>query len=383
MKILWLCRWFGNYRIPVYKELHRLTNGDFYMAYSEESVSKLVNEQMKEALGNNALPLENEKHLIIGNPDSNFANKYLDVAWQPGILDVISKVNPDVIISDGFYQWTYAGILKSFHRKLCIFYERTSYVERNAPKWRQIYRKCIGHFADGFIINGSLTKEYLKTLGLDNKPLAIGCMVADSEGLSKAVKETKSDEIADLKEQLNIKQGGLIYLFVGQLVKRKGIDELLKEWCSHIKNYPDDYIIVAGQGVLEKELKDKYGDIPGVRFVGQVSYDKIHSYYAMADVVVMPTLEDNWSLVVPEAMSCAKPVMTTVYNGCHVELIDQGNNGYRYDPLIPGEGCKILGKFHEKDLESMGKRSQEMIVDYTPVKAAEKIYKLCQEITKK
>ena len=50
MRILWLCRWFGNYRIPVYKELNRLTNGNFYMAYSRDAVTPLVNEQMKEAL---------------------------------------------------------------------------------------------------------------------------------------------------------------------------------------------------------------------------------------------------------------------------------------------------------------------------------------------
>lgn len=383
MKILWLCRWFGNYRIPVYAELNRLTGGNFYMAYSEHSVSALVHRQMKETLGENAIPLRSEKHFVIGNPDSNFANKHLDIAWQPDLLSTISRINPDVIISDGFYQWTYAGILKSFGRKLCIFYERTAYVERNAPKWRRLYRKIMGRFADGFIINGSLTREYLSALGFEGKPMAEGCMVADSEGLSNDVSSVKHSAIDELRRELNINDNGLVYLYIGQLVERKGIKELLEEWSIHIQNYPADSLVVAGQGVLEKDLKENFGSLTGVKFVGQIPYDRIYLYYAMSDVVVMPTLEDNWSLVVPEAMSCGKPVMTTIYNGCHVELINQGGNGYRYDPKAKGEGAIILGKFHTASLLEMGKMSKEMIKDYTPKIAAKKIYNLCQNLTKK
>lgn len=121
MRILWLCRWFGNYRIPVYKELNRLTKGKFYMAYSKDAVTPLVHRQMKDALGNNAIALEKEKHFILGKPDSNFANSYIDIPYQSGLLSTISKINPDIIISDGFFQWTFAAILKSYHRKICIF----------------------------------------------------------------------------------------------------------------------------------------------------------------------------------------------------------------------------------------------------------------------
>ncbi len=72
MRILWLCRWFGNYRIPVYKELNRLTNGQFYMAYSKDAITPLVHRQMRDALGDNAIALEKEKHFTIGKSDSNF-----------------------------------------------------------------------------------------------------------------------------------------------------------------------------------------------------------------------------------------------------------------------------------------------------------------------
>lgn len=382
MKVLWLCRWFGNYRIPVYKELNRLTNGQFYMAYSKDAVTPLVHRQMRDALGDNAIALEKEKHFTIGKLDSNFANSYIDIPYQSGLLNAISKVNPDIIISDGFFQWTFAAVLKSYRRKVCVFYERTEFVERNAPKWRILYRKLIGKFIDGFLINGSLTRKYLDNMGFTQKPKVEGCMVADCEGLSKAVESCPESVKSNLKKSLDIQDEGLIFLFVGQLVERKGIKELLSGWSEHLNNFPDDTIIVAGQGVLGKELQNIYKNEKSIKFVGQVSYDHIAEYLAIADISVMPTLEDNWSLVVPEAMACSKPVATTPYNGCHIELIEEGKNGYVFDPLEKSSIVKMLAAFHNANLSNMGKRSKEIIANYTPLTAATGIFELCQKITK-
>ncbi|WP_195500179.1 glycosyltransferase family 4 protein [Alistipes timonensis] len=382
MKVLWLCRWFGNYRIPVYKELNRLTNGQFYMAYSKDAVTPLVHRQMRDALGDNAIALEKEKHFTIGKLDSNFANSYIDIPYQSGLLNAISKVNPDIIISDGFFQWTFAAVLKSYRRKVCVFYERTEFVERNAPKWRILYRKSIGKFIDGFLINGSLTRKYLDSMGFSQKPKVEGCMVADCEGLSKAVESCPESVKSNLKKSLDIQDEGLIFLFVGQLVERKGIKELLSGWSEHLNNFPDDTIIVVGQGVLGKELQNIYKNEKSIKFVGQVSYDHIAEYLAIADISVMPTLEDNWSLVVPEAMACSKPVATTPYNGCHIELIEEGKNGYVFDPLEKSSIVKMLAAFHNANLSNMGKRSKEIIANYTPLTAATGIFELCQKITK-
>jgi len=208
-------------------------------------------------------------------------------------------------------------------------------------------------------------------------------MVADCEGLSKAVESCPESVKSELKREIGINENGLTYIFVGQLVERKGIKELLSGWVEHIKNYPDDNIIVAGEGVLGAELKEKYKYEDSIKFVGQVSYDHIAEYLAISDVSVMPTLEDNWSLVVPEAMACGKPVATTPYNGCHVELIDEGNNGYVFDSLETSSVVKMLGAFHDADLSKMGRRSKEIIANYTPASAANGIFKLCQDIIKK
>ncbi len=45
-----------------------------------------------------------------------------------------------------------------------------------------------------------------------------------------------------------------------------------------------------------------------VHFLGKIPYQEVYKYYGIADVFVLPTLEDNWSLVVPEAMSSDYPL---------------------------------------------------------------------------
>ena len=271
------------------------------------------------------------------------------------------------------------AVLYSYlHRKkLCIFYERTSYIERNTPWPLTLYRKAIARLAHAFLVNGRLTEEYLKSkIGVKHQPITKGCMCADSYELAKGVAEFNAEEKTELKGKLH-SDSGLIYLFVGQLVERKGILQLLQAWQSHIAAYPHDTLLVIGKGHLYEMLLNKYGHIQSVHILGGIGYDQLHKYYAICDVFFMPTLEDNWCLVVPEAMACGKPIGCSIYNGGTCELVKDGENGYSFDPYNQESILEALDKFHHADLENMGRTSKEIEGQYSPDKAAQRIYNTC------
>ena len=163
MKILWISPWFGNYRIPVYENLNRLSGNNFYLICSEENTSELVREKLKGVLGDHAIVMSGEQRMIMGNEESDFANSALVIKKQPGLYKAVNSVAADVVITEGFGGWAPAGIrfAMSHRKKLCMFYERTAYVERNSPVWRSMYRQIIGLSVDCFLINGTLTEEYL------------------------------------------------------------------------------------------------------------------------------------------------------------------------------------------------------------------------------
>lgn len=382
MKVLWLNPWFGNYRVPVYKYLKELTSDNFYLIYGKYSLSDSLCAKLNQTLGKKAIAIDNSRRIVIGSEKSDMANGCIRIPIPSGIYGSIKKVDPDIVIVDGFFQWApVAMVYCILHRiPLIIDYERTCHVERNSPWWRTFYRKMFGKLANGFVVNGSLTVEYLKSIGLGNKVIVPGAMSADSYGLKSAVAAVTDGEKSALKRKLNL-NNGLTYIFVGQLVERKGVTQMLEAWKEHQQSFPKDNLLMLGKGVLHDELKSVINnDNLNVHLLGQIPYDEIAPYYAISDVMVMPTLEDNWSLVVPEGMACGLPILCSIYNGGHPELVQDGENGLTFDPLSQSSFVNALDSVHRANLNKMSIKSIEIESNFTPDKAAASIMRCCQQI---
>ncbi len=320
----------------------------------------------------------------MGNEDSDFANRALVIKRQPGLYKTIKKIKPEIVITEGFGGWAPAGIRYAlFHRKkLCMFYERTAYVERNSPFWRTLYRKIVGIPVNYFLVNGKLTEDYLNDgLNFKHTPKVKWCMCADSYNLARSVSKVTDEDKISLKRNLCLNDG-ITYLFVGQIVERKGILELLNAWLKHIVKFPNDNLIVIGKGILLDKIIKDFSNESSIHILGAINYDSLFLYYSLCDVFVMPTLEDNWCLVIPEAMACGKPVASSIYNGGHYELVKEGVNGFNFNPLLQTSILEVLEKFHNVDLRLMGHKSVEIESEFTPDKAAKRIFDACEKLSK-
>jgi glycosyltransferase involved in cell wall biosynthesis len=102
------------------------------------------------------------------------------------------------------------------------------------------------------------------------------------------------------------------------------------------------------------------------------------TYYRCAHAFVIPTLEDNWSLVVPEAMACGLPVLCSRYNGCWPELITDAS-GWVFDPLETEDICRVLMQaMSVRDRwRQMGEHARAIVGAYTPQWAAGIIHEGC------
>ena len=231
MKILWLSSWFGDYRVPVYDNLNRLSDGAFWIVCSEMETSELVRRKLREELGDHAIIMPQQKIIRLGNADSDFANSSLALHWQQGLYSAIRNVKPDVIIVEGFGRWAPAGIIYSIlHRKrLLMFYERTAWTERKAGWWRTLYRRLAGKAVDCFLSNGALSEQYLReNLGFSSAPIIRGCMSADSFYLHYDVEaELEARHKADREAECRNGKG-IRFLYVGRIVEPKGIRQLLE-----------------------------------------------------------------------------------------------------------------------------------------------------------
>ena len=222
-------------------------------------------------------------------------------------------------------------------------------------------------------MNGSETRKYLESIGVASEKIHIGGMSADSEGLRTAIAAFAEEKRNDFKKKFQ-KGNGILYLFTGKLIERKGILPLLDAWMKHVEMYSNDCLVVVGDGELFDECKRIYGAVTSIHLEGGVPYEDIYKYYAIADVYFLPTIEDNWSLVVPEAMACGLPVATSIYNGCHVELIHEGENGIIFDTFNKDSMVNALGYFHHHDLNLMGLKSIKIEKEFNTENCAKREY---------
>lgn len=381
MKILWVNPSFLDYRIPVYRRLNELTGGNFHIVFSQNRVPERIPVKIHEAIGDNAICFEGEKRIILGKFEG-MANKWASIPITHGLYKAIKSVGADIVIAEGFFQWTPQAVRYAtlHHVPLLIAYERTAWTERECPRWRSMYRQVIDRFTDGYLCNGELTRQYLATLGVKEQKLFTGGMSADSEGLVRSLRAMPKAERLAFRKQINGGRNGLTYLYSGQLIPRKGLSYLLDAWKKHVENHTADSLVLVGDGELREQLTAGYAAVPGVNFCVGVPYDDIYRYYGAADVFVIPTLEDNWSLVVPEAMACGLPVATSIYNGCHPELVRKGENGITFDTLRESTILEALDYFHHVDLAAFGRRSVELESQYDYIHAADNIYSACQSV---
>ncbi len=103
--------------------------------------------------------------------------------------------------------------------------------------------------------------------------------------------------------------------FVGRLEAEKGLDVLLNA----LARVPEVGLVLAGSGRERPSLERLAGDLgvsERVHFVGYVPQDRLPSFFAQADVLVLPSVttrsfKETWGLVANEAMNAGLPVVAT------------------------------------------------------------------------
>jgi glycosyltransferase involved in cell wall biosynthesis len=301
------------------------------------------------------------------------------------IVGRLLEFKPQVIFSNSFGIWTFLALLfKAIGRwKVVIAYEGSSpSVDYRNSLPRLTLRRTMVAAADACISNSRAGKAYLTEIlnAKEEKVFVHPYEVPAADSLAGQVKDVPS-QLESLENP--------VFLFVGGIVPRKGLQYLLDACMKLQEQGCDRYtILVVGDGkqreeletlTQEKGLGDPRSASVGnrVRWIGRVDYSQLGAYFAKADVFVLPTLEDTWGMVVLEAMVLGKPILCSKWAGAS-ELIIEGENGYCFDPYEPEKLASLMCRFMDDSnlAASMGKKSQQLMTQYTPEAAAEFLSKV-------
>ncbi len=121
-----------------------------------------------------------------------------------------------------------------------------------------------------------------------------------------------------------------IILFVGNLIKQKNADLLLKAAPIVLEKFPSTLFLIVGEGPDRAKLENLTNRLnikDNVIFEGKVANNMLPSYYHLCTMFVFPSNYEGWGRVAIEALACGKPVITTDV-GCANEAVIDGKNGY-------------------------------------------------------
>ena len=138
--------------------------------------------------------------------------------------------------------------------------------------------------------------------------------------------------------KLKIKKTDFVFIFVGRLVKDKGINELIEAFVK-LQNLDVKLLLVGDyEHELDPLLESTLNEISNNSNIISVGFQKdVRPYFAISNCLVFPSYREGFPNVVMQAGAMELPSIVTDINGCN-EIIEEGING----TIIPVKDPKSL-----------------------------------------
>lgn len=151
-------------------------------------------------------------------------------------------------------------------------------------------------------------------------------------------------------KKINKRVGGVKQvLFIAGLAKSqryKGLEDLLNAMTLVKSQSKNIKLLVAGEGdglSLYKELANKLKISDNVKFLGGVRGRRLDSLYSKVHLLVLPSLNESFGMVLIEAMAHCTPVIGTKIGGIP-QIITHNKDGYLVSPKNPDDLAKAILK---------------------------------------
>ncbi|MBF6655527.1 glycosyltransferase family 4 protein [Flavobacterium columnare] len=235
-------------------------------------------------------------------------------------------------------------------RKILNLVEKLTYVCAT-----KVYPNSKG--LEEFILeNNFAPKEKIKIIG-NGSSNGINTAFFASEQISE-------EETLKLKAQLDIAKDDFIFIFVGRLVKDKGINELITAFTN--LNLSKTKLLLVGplESDLDPLLPETLTEIDENINIINVGYQSdVRPYFKVANVLVFPSYREGFPNVVMQAGAMGLPAIVSNINGCN-EIIEEEKNGL----IIPVKNSKAIEEamrkvYQEKSLfDQLKSNARQMIV---------------------
>lgn len=284
-------------------------------------------------------------------------------------LPRLLRYRPDVVISAELGPRTLQALAYKVLRPRtpfvvwCLLSEHS---ERGWGRVRHAVRRAIMRRADAVLVNGESGARYIARFGVPD---------------GRIVRINQPVDVARFAAVPRTRPDGAVsrLLHVGFLTERKGVVPFAERLISWARRNPSRMLEIwwLGDGAQRHVLEElAWPDNLRPVFLGNKPYEEVPGIYAQCDLLVFPTLLDEWGLVVNEAMAAGLPVLGSIYSQAVEELVAEGGTGWMFDPIDDASAELALDRALSAApalLAEMRAQARRRIAGLTPDTAARRI----------
>jgi len=209
-----------------------------------------------------------------------------------------------------------------------------------------LLKRAFISLTDGIAAGGKATVDYVRTLGAKEECIFIAPQCCDNDWFLREVSKVNASE-----EKRRLGYPAHLILYSGRLTRPKGVFVLLEAYKRVSIQLHDVGLLVVGGGpereAMERFCEKEHLDL--VYFAGEKQYTEMPGFYAVADVLVLPSFSDTWGWVVNEAFACGVPAIVSRAAGACDELIIEGETGYSIEPGNPEDLAEKIVRLLKDD----------------------------------
>jgi glycosyltransferase involved in cell wall biosynthesis len=266
------------------------------------------------------------------------------------------------------------------HRRTAVLMSDSKADDAPRVAWRESVKSIIVRQYDAALVAGTPHAAYLAGLGFPPDLIFRPVDVIDNDRF--AVGATRARRDAERSASIvGVAAGTPYFLGVSRFIARKNLDTLIAAYGAYRRSaaasgqrpWP---LVLIGDGPDIERLRRLAADVAedAVLFPGFRQVDELVAFYGLAGCFVHPAAADQWGLVVNEAMAAGLPVVVSRVAGCARDLVQDGVNGFTFDPGSIDELAGLLARLaamSDDERTEMGSAGQRTISRYRPEDFAE------------
>jgi 1,2-diacylglycerol 3-alpha-glucosyltransferase len=310
------------------------------------------------------------------------------------------KLNPmafDLVAVNGWGDFGSLAVLTwaSQHKIPVVVMSESTAWDEPRKAWKEFIKRQIVTLGAAALAGGKPHRDYMVKLGMPVERIFLGYDAVDNEYFAQGAKKVR-DRRSETRQKYGLPKD---YFFASaRFVAKKNLPRLLHAYARYRELCGDHHatgqrpktaenavvngsvvpwsLVLLGDGELRESLlslRSSLGLEPFVHLPGFIQYPDLPAYYGLAKAFVHSSTTEQWGLVVNEAMASGLPVLVSNRCGCAPDLVQEGVNGFTFDPRDVEQLAQLMLKLSKlnSQLSTIGAASARIISDWGPERFAQ------------